>query len=134
MKYTLLLVLAALAAPAFAQSGNLAVQLTWTASANSTASNPGNVQLYRAQGTCTANASNGSPSGTGWQEISANAPAGGPYLDTGVTPADTYCYYQTATVPGYSGPSAPSNLFQISVVLSSTPAAPTGLSGTVVTQ
>lgn len=77
------------------------VTLSWTASTDSTSSNPGTVSVYRATGTCPA-------SGIGtltYTTLTATAPAGGPYADSTVT-AGTYCYYVTATISGAtSGPS-----------------------------
>ena len=121
------LAFAALCSLSHAQS--LAVDLKWSASASSTAAEPGSVQLYRAFGTCAANP----VTGASYKEVATipGAPTGS-YQDATVTDGATYCYYVTATMPSYSAPSSPSAPFQVTVVLSSGPSAPSGLTATVV--
>ena len=119
--------LAACASLASAQS--LAINLSWTASSDSTASDPGTVQIYRAPGTCAANANEAS---SAYVEIASAAPAAGPYQDTTPTAGQTYCYYLTATISGYTAPSSPSTQVQVTDALSGGPTAPTGLTATVV--
>jgi hypothetical protein len=95
----ILLVLSAIACKAQSHQ----VTLTWTASKDSNASNPGTVSVYRAVGSCP-------PSGIGtltYTPLTTAAPAGGPYPDTTVTAGMTYCYYVTATINGAT--SQPSN-------------------------
>lgn len=135
MKRFLTLLFTAFALAGVASAQTLVVNLTWAASSSSTTSNPGTVQIYRAPGSCADNStSSGVPSGTLWKELTSTAPAAGSYIDSTVAPGAQYCYYATATVPGYAGPSVPSNLFQISVILSTTPAAPGTFTGSVVKQ
>jgi len=79
------------------------VTLSWTASKDSSASNPGTVTVYRAVGSCPS-------SGIGtltYTPLTTTAPAGGPYTDPTVTAGMTYCYYVTATINGAT--SQPSN-------------------------
>lgn len=97
------------------------VTLTWTASADSTASNPGTANVYRATAACPASGT----SGATFVKLASGQPAGGPYTDTSVVSGDTYCYYVTAVIGGAE--SSPSNTFQGVIPL----AAPTGLAGVV---
>lgn len=127
MKLMSYVLLAAMMSP-MAANAQLIVEVSWSASANSTASSPGSVQVYRAPGTCAANP----VTGTTYTEITPDAPAAGPYDDTSVTASDTYCYYVTATVPGYNTPSVPSTTAQVTVSVTSGPAAPSGLTATVI--
>lgn len=86
--------------PAMAASHS--VQLTWTASPDSTAQNPGTISIFRANATCPA-------TGIGtlsWTLITSTAPAAGPYTDSTVSTGN-WCYYVTATIGGAT--SAPSN-------------------------
>lgn len=92
------------------------INLTWTASSDSTTANPGTVAIYRANAVCPT-------SGIGtliYTAVTTTAPAGGPYNDTTVT-AGTWCYYVTATIS--SATSGPSNTVQ-AVIL---PLAPSNL-------
>lgn len=93
---------------ASAQSAQHKVTLSWTASPDSTAANPGTANVWRATGACPTT---GAP--TGATEISTSAPAGGPYVDSNVAAGSTYCYYVTATISGAT--SGPSNTTQPTV-------------------
>lgn len=84
-----------------AQASSKEVDLTWTASSDSTATTPGTVTVFRSPGACPAT---GIP--TGAVSLTTTAPAGGPYQDKTVT-TGTWCYYLTATIgTNTSGPSA----------------------------
>jgi hypothetical protein len=107
---------------AHAQTQQLAVQLTYTAQ--------GTVQVYRAAGTVGAN---GNVTCATYSEITATATTSGPYVDETVANGETYCYYITQNnVPGWTGTSAASNIFTITVDLNQVPPAPTGLGGTII--
>jgi hypothetical protein len=54
------------------------------------------------------------------------------YTDSAVATGSTFCYAVTDTFAAGGAPSPVSNLFSILVILTGTPAQPTGLSGTVV--
>lgn len=112
---------------ALSHAQSLAINLAWTASSDSTASDPGTVQVYRATGTCAAN-----PNEATYAEIASSAPAAGPYQDATVTAGQTYSYYVTATISGYTGPSSPSTCINVLDALSTGPTAPSGLTATVV--
>lgn len=92
------------------------VTLNWTASIDSTASNPGTVTVYRANAACPATGIGG----LNYTALTTTAPAGGPYSDTTVG-VGTWCYYVTATIGGAT--SGPSNAVQ-AVIL---PLAPSSL-------
>ncbi len=85
---------------AHAQTGH-SVQLKWTASADSTTTNPGTVTVYRASAACPA-------SGIGtlsYTALTAAAAPAGPYTDSAVTPG-TFCYYITFSVGGATSPAS----------------------------
>ena len=91
------------------------VNMTWTASVDSTTANPGTVGVWRMSGACPASITTGS-----FTALTNAAPAGGPYTDTTVT-AGTWCYFVTADFGATI--SGPSNTVQ-AVIL---PLAPSGL-------
>ncbi len=106
-----------MAASAMAQHS---VTLKYTASTDSTSTNPGSVTVYRAAANCPA-------SGIGnltYIKVTTSAPAGGPYNDTTVTAGTTYCYYLTAVISGQE--SGPSSTAGVTVLIY----APTGLTAT----
>ncbi len=117
-KFTFLLSLFLFAPFVAAQSGHT-VTLSWSASPDSTTTNPGTVNVWRSAGAC----STGAPSGA--TQLTASAPAGGPYVDSSVQAGSTYCYYVTATISGAT--SGPSNTTQAAVG----PFPPSGLTVTV---
>lgn len=120
----LLLVLLAVTFTAQAQS-TFQVTLNWKASASSTTTTPGTVNVYRAVGACPPGNSLGTLTYT---QLTSTAPAAGPYVDNTVVPATTYCYYIGATISGVS--SGPSNTAQ--AITAPIPTPPTGLTTTTV--
>lgn len=114
------LALLMMATSALAQTAPV-VELTWQASASSTAADPGTVQVYRAPGACPAT---GLPQN--YTVIDGSAPAGGPYMDA--ASAGTYCYFLTATIDGVA--SGPSTLLEM--VVPGIPQPPAKFSGSLV--
>ncbi len=92
------------------------VLLSWVPSKDSTASNPGAVNVYRAPAPCV-------PLPTNFSRVSTGASAKGPFTDANVSNG-TYCYYVTEVLSGVE--SLPSATAQIAILHA--PASPTGLS------
>jgi hypothetical protein len=132
----------------FALAGTLAhaqlqVNLTWqapgAASTITTGTNgtetagPIVAQVYRvsiaAGGTCPAFSATTYTLLNGAVPLTTTAAA---YTDSTVTTGSTVCYALTDTFAAGGAPSPVSNLFSLLVILTGTPAQPTGLSGTVV--
>lgn len=93
--------------------------LTWTASTDSTASNPGSVIVLKQVGACPVSGGLTSPT-----TLTTSAPAAGPWEDTAVLSGQVNCYSVEALIGGET--SAQSNTLQLT-----TPGfPPTNLAGT----
>lgn len=117
----LILFIFALGFTANAQT-SYSVKLNWTASTSSTTT-PGTVSVFRAVGNCPT-------TGIGsltYSTLSTTAPAAGPFTDSTVAYATTYCYFVEEVISGKS--SGPSNTFQAAIPSAIAP--PSSLGGTV---
>jgi len=91
------------------------IKLTWTASTNSTPTDPGTVNVYRVTAQCPASTYN-----VQWHQLATGVPADGPYVDNAANTLYPHCYYITSVIDGIE--SAPSNMVFV-------PVAPTNIQG-----
>lgn len=99
MKKILPLVLLTVSIPLWAATNHTA-SVSFTASADSSTTVPGNTQIYWAQGACPTN---GGVTGITWTEATGvglpSYTAANPFV-IGLPSAGTYCVYVTATIGG----------------------------------